>query len=405
MARFEYKGRDAQGNSVQGRLDATDESAAADTLLRRGVMPIKITAAKAESDFDLSLWLERSIPLDQMVIFTRQMYSLTKAGIPIIRAINGLADSTHSKLLQRTLQDISEQMRNGRPMSVAMQAHPKVFNSLFLSIVNVGENTGQLDKAFLQLSEYMELEQETQKRVKAAMRYPSFVLMALAAAMVILNIFVIPTFAGMFGKFGVELPWSTQVLMGTSAFFVSYWPHMLVALVVCYFAIKAWYRTPAGRLTWDRYKLRLPIVGDIINRTLLARYARSFSMMLTAGVPLNSALSFVAKATDNAYMEQQVLGMRAGIERGESLLRTSNASGLFTPLVLQMIAVGEETGQVDELLQEAAEFYEREVDYDLKSLTAKIEPILIAIVAGMVLILALGIFTPMWDMMRAFKGG
>lgn len=405
MARFEYKGRDAQGNSVQGRLDATDESAAADTLLRRGVMPIKITAAKAESDFDLSLWLERSIPLDQMVIFTRQMYSLTKAGIPIIRAINGLADSTHSKLLQRTLQDISEQMRNGRPMSVAMQAHPKVFNSLFLSIVNVGENTGQLDKAFLQLSEYMELEQETQKRVKAAMRYPSFVLMALAAAMVILNIFVIPTFAGMFGKFGVELPWSTQVLMGTSAFFVSYWLHMLVALVVCYFAIKAWYKTPAGRLTWDRYKLRLPIVGDIINRTLLARYARSFSMMLTAGVPLNSALSFVAKATDNAYMEQQVLGMRAGIERGESLLRTSNASGLFTPLVLQMIAVGEETGQVDELLQEAAEFYEREVDYDLKSLTAKIEPILIAIVAGMVLILALGIFTPMWDMMRAFKGG
>ncbi|MCE0555807.1 MULTISPECIES: type II secretion system F family protein [unclassified Motilimonas] len=405
MATFEYKGRDAQGSPITGRLEANDETTAADILLRRGVMPLTIKAAKAESDFDLSLWLERSIPMDQMVIFTRQMYSLTKAGIPIIRAINGLADSTHSKLLRRTLQDVSEQMRNGRPMSVAMQAHPKVFNSLFLSIVNVGENTGQLDKAFLQLSQYMELEQETQKRVKAAMRYPSFVLMALAAAMVILNIFVIPTFAGMFGKFGVELPWSTRVLMGTSAFFVNYWPYMLMAIIATYFAIKAWYNTTKGRLVWDRYKLRLPIVGDIINRTLLARYARSFSMMLTAGVPLNSALSYVAKATDNAYMEQQVLGMRAGIERGESLLRTSNASGLFTPLVLQMIAVGEETGQVDELLQEAAEFYEREVDYDLKSLTAKIEPILIAIVAGMVLILALGIFTPMWDMMRAFKGG
>ena len=405
MATFDYKGRDAQGSAVNGRLEASDEAAAADMLLRRGVMPVSITQGKAESEFDLSLWLERSIPMDQMVIFTRQMYSLTKAGIPIIRAINGLADSTNSKLLRRTLQDVSEQMRNGRPMSVAMQAHPKVFNSLFLSIVNVGENTGQLDKAFMQLSEYMELEQETQKRVKAAMRYPSFVLMALAAAMVILNIFVIPTFAGMFGKFGVALPWSTRVLMGTSAFFVNYWHLMLLALVAAYFAIPAWYNTEKGRLVWDRYKLRLPIVGDIINRTLLARYARSFAMMLTAGVPLNSALSYVAKATDNAYMEKQVLGMRAGIERGESLLRTSNASGLFTPLVLQMIAVGEETGQVDELLQEAAEFYEREVDYDLKSLTAKIEPILIAIVAGMVLILALGIFTPMWDMMRAFKGG
>ena len=221
MATFDYKGRDAQGSAVNGRLEASDEAAAADMLLRRGVMPVSITLGKAESEFDLSLWLERSIAMDQMVIVTRQMYSLTKAGIPIIRAINGLADSTNSKLLRRTLQDVSEQMRNGRPMSVAMQAHPKVFNSLFLSIVNVGENTGQLDKAFMQLSEYMELEQETQKRVKAAMRYPSFVLMALAAAMVILNIFVIPTFAGMFGKFGVALPWSTRVLLGTSAFFVN----------------------------------------------------------------------------------------------------------------------------------------------------------------------------------------
>ena len=403
MATFDYKGRDAQGSAVNGRLEASDEAAAADMLLRRGVMPVSITQGKAESEFDLSLWLERSIPMDQMVIFTRQMYSLTKAGIPIIRAINGLADSTNSKLLRRTLQDVSEQMRNGRPMSVAMQAHPKVFNSLFLSIVNVGENTGQLDKAFMQLSEYMELEQETQKRVKAAMRYPSFVLMALAAAMVILNIFVIPTFAGMFGKFGVALPWSTRVLMGTSAFFVNYWHLMLLALVAAYFAIRAWYNTEKGRLVWDRYKLRLPIVGDIINRTLLARYARSFAMMLTAGVPLNSALSYVAKATDNAYMEKQVLGMRAGIERGESLLRTSNASGLFTPLVLQMIAVGEETGQVDELLGEVALFYQEEVDYDLKNLSSMIEPVLIVCIAGIVMVLAMGIFLPMWDMMSVMQ--
>lgn len=405
MPVFDYKGRDAQGSQVSGQLESPDEAAVADALMRRGIMPTSIKQGRAKSDFDLSLWLERSVPLDQMVIFTRQMYSLTKAGIPIIRAINGLAESSHSKLLQRTLHDVSEQMRNGRPLAVAMQGHPKVFNSLFLSIVNVGENTGQLDKAFLQLSEYLELEQETQKRVKAAMRYPSFVLMALVAAMVILNIFVIPTFAGMFAKFGVDLPLPTRILMTTSSVFVNYWHWMLFACIAIYFGIKSWLKTERGRLIWDRYKLRLPIVGDILNRTLLARYSRSFSMMLTAGVPLNSALSFVAQATDNAFMAERIIGMREGIERGESLLRTSNNSGLFTPLVLQMIAVGEETGQVDELLQEAAEFYEREVDYDLKSLTAKIEPILIAIVAGMVLILALGIFTPMWDMMKAFKGG
>ena len=167
---------------------------------------------------------------------------------------------------------------------------------------------------------------------------------------------------------------------------------------------RRWVATTKGRLTWHRWQLRLPIVGSIIERSLLARFARSFSMMLKAGVPLNTALTLVADAVDNAWMAGQIRDMRGGIERGESLLRTAGASGLFTPLVMQMIAVGEETGQVDELLHEAAEYYEREVDYDLKSLTARIEPILIGIVAVMVLVLALGIFTPMWDMMRAVRG-
>jgi MSHA biogenesis protein MshG len=158
-------------------------------------------------------------------------------------------------------------------------------------------------------------------------------------------------------------------------------------------------------MLWDKTRLRLPVVGSVIERSLLARFSRSFAMMVGAGVPLNQALSLVASAVDNAFMAERIVEMRRGIERGESLLRNAIASELFTPLVLQMISVGEETGQVDELLTEAAEFYEREVDYDLKSLTARIEPILIAVVAGMVLVLALGIFTPMWDMMRAVRGG
>ncbi len=405
MPVFDYQGRDGEGALVSGQLEASDEMAAADQLMRRGIIPVNIRPGKAKSG---STWLDfftPRIPLDQMVIFTRQMFSLTKAGVPIIRAITGLAESTHSKLLSQTLQDVADQLRNGRPLSVSMQSHQKVFSPLFISIVGVGENTGRLEQSFLQLAEYLELEQETQKRVKAAMRYPGFVLIALGAAMVILNIFVIPTFAGMFAKFSVELPWSTRAIIGTSNFFVNYWPLLLVLLIGAYVGTKYWLSTKSGRYIWDRYKLRIPIIGYIIERALLARYSRSFAMMLQAGVPLNAALSYVANATDNAYMADRILGMRLGVERGESLLRASNESELFTPLVLQMIAVGEETGQVDELLREAAEFYEREVDYDLKSLTAKIEPILIAFVAVMVLILALGIFTPMWDMMRVFKGG
>ncbi|MFM4809458.1 MSHA fimbrial biogenesis protein MshG [Aeromonas hydrophila] len=405
MSSFAYKGRDSQGNAVSGVVDAATEMAAAEQLMRRGVMPTELKPGKAKAAaLDWSLLLERGVRLDELVVFSRQMYALTRAGIPILRAIAGLEDSAHSKPLKRALHALGEDLGNGRPLSSSMQAHPRVFSSLFVAIIHVGENTGQLEEAFLQLANYFELELETRKRIKTAMRYPSFVLIAIGIAMVILNIMVIPVFAGMFAKFGVELPLATRSLLATSHFFVHYWWVMLGVLLAMVFGWRRWVSTVKGKLTWHRWQLKLPIVGTIIERSLLARFARSFSMMLKAGVPLNTALSLVADAVDNAWMAGRIRDMRAGIERGESLLRTAGSSGLFTPLVMQMIAVGEETGQVDDLLHEAAEYYEREVDYDLKSLTARIEPILIGIVAVMVLILALGIFTPMWDMMRAVRG-
>lgn len=405
MSSFAYKGRDSQGNAVSGVVDAANEMAAAEQLMRRGVMPTELKPGKAKAAaLDWSLLLERGVRLDELVVFSRQMYALTRAGIPILRAIAGLEESAHSKPLKRALHALGEDLGNGRPLSSSMQAHPRVFSSLFVAIIHVGENTGQLEEAFLQLANYFELELETRKRIKTAMRYPSFVLIAIGIAMVILNIMVIPVFAGMFAKFGVELPLATRILLATSHFFVHYWWVMLGVLLAMVFGWRHWVSTVKGKLTWHRWQLKLLIVGTIIERSLLARFARSFSMMLKAGVPLNTALSLVADAVDNAWMAGRIRDMRAGIERGESLLRTAGASGLFTPLVMQMIAVGEETGQVDDLLHEAAEYYEREVDYDLKSLTARIEPILIGIVAVMVLILALGIFTPMWDMMRAVRG-
>ncbi len=405
MSSFAYKGRDSQGNAVSGVVDAANEMAAAEQLMRRGVMPTELKPGKAKAAaLDWSLLLERGVRLDELVVFSRQMYALTRAGIPILRTIAGLEESAHSKPLKRALHALGEDLGNGRPLSSSMQAHPRVFSSLFVAIIHVGENTGQLEEAFLQLANYFELELETRKRIKTAMRYPSFVLIAIGIAMVILNIMVIPVFAGMFAKFGVELPLATRILLATSHFFVHYWWVMLGVLLAMVFGWRRWVSTVKGKLTWHRWQLKLPIVGTIIERSLLARFARSFSMMLKAGVPLNTALSLVADAVDNAWMAGRIRDMRAGIERGESLLRTAGSSGLFTPLVMQMIAVGEETGQVDDLLHEAAEYYEREVDYDLKSLTARIEPILIGIVAVMVLILALGIFTPMWDMMRAVRG-
>ncbi|MCU4675061.1 type II secretion system F family protein [Catenovulum sp. 2E275] len=408
MATFSYQGK-SSGETVSGKIEAANEAAAADNLLKRNITPLQIRQLKADNSnksnsINLSDLFIPRVKLDDLVIFSRQMYSLTKAGIPIIRAIGGLADTTSSVRLKQTLEQVNNDLEKGRSLSASMSAHQKVFSKLFVSMINVGESTGKLEEAFLLLAQYYEQEQATRKQIASAMRYPMFVILAIVVAIFLMNLFVIPTFAAMFNKFNAELPWTTQFLINSSNFFVNFWPFIIAAIIASIFMLKRYINSKAGRYKWDKLKLKLPVIGSIIERSTLSRFARSFSMMLQSGVPLTQSLNLVSESVDNAFMGDKILNMRKGVERGESLLRTAHASRLFTPLVMQMIAVGEETGQVDIMLNEVADFYEREVDFDLKSLTAKIEPILIAIVAVMVLILALGIFMPMWNMMGAIKG-
>ena len=410
MPQFKYAGKTAQGGAQNGVIEAASAQAAAQALLSQNVVPTSITetkrgnAASSEGLSAISLF-EQKVGIDELIIFARQMYSLLKAGIPIIRAIKGLSENASHKRFQEILKDIADQLEQGRNLSAAMAKYEKIFTRLTISVVVVGENTGKLDDVFLQLALYFEREQETRKRIKSALRYPTFVIIALVIAMFIMNLFVVPVFTQMFERFNTELPIMTRVLIGTSDFFVNYWWLLLIGIVGAIVVVKQYVNSEVGRLKWDRTKLKLPVVGSIIERSLLSRYSRSFSMILRAGVPLTAGLSLTADAVDNAFMQQRIREMRQGIEKGESLLRVSKNSELFSTLVLQMVAVGEETGRLEPLLEESADYYEREVDFDLKSLTAKIEPILIGFVAVMVLILALGIFTPMWNMMSAVKGG
>ncbi|MEC9062442.1 MAG: type II secretion system F family protein [Pseudomonadota bacterium] len=411
MPQFKYAGKSTQGGPQKGVIEAASAQAAAQALLSQNIVPLTIVESKKRSaenegdGFDITRLFQQKVGLDEMIIFSRQMYSLLKAGIPIIRAIKGLSENASHKRFQEILKDIADQLEQGRSLSSSMAKYEKVFTRLTISVVVVGENTGKLDDVFLQLALYFEREQETRKRIKSALRYPTFVLIALAIAMFILNLFVVPVFTQMFERFDTELPIMTRVLIGTSNFFVNYWWLLIIVIVGGIFAVKQYVNSTNGRLKWDKFKLKLPVVGSIIERSLLSRYSRSFSMILRAGVPLTAGLSLTADAVDNAHMQKRIKEMRQGIEKGESLLRVSKNSELFSTLVLQMIAVGEETGRLEPLLEESADYYEREVDFDLKSLTAKIEPILIGFVAVMVMILALGIFTPMWNMMSAVKGG
>lgn len=407
MPTYQYTGRNAQGRQVSGQLEASAEEQAVESLLTQGIIPTSISRhfGKKKQEIDLSEWFARALPLEVLVIFCRQLYSLTKAGVPLLRAINGLIQNSTNKQLKKALEDVSSELTNGRSLSDSMQMHAEVFSPLFISMISVGENTGRLDDALLQLSLYYEKEIETRKRIKEALRYPIFVVGFIGIAMVILNTMVIPKFASMFERFGVDLPLPTRILIGTSNFFVDYWVLLLTLFVGAIFGFKAWIGRAVGREKWDKFRLYMPLVGSIVNRAQMARFSRTFALMLRAGIPINQSLTLASEALDNRYLENRLTEMKTAIEAGGSITNTAISINIFTPLVIQMIAVGEETGRIDELLLEVADFYEREVEYELKSLTARIEPILLVVVAAMVLVLALGIFLPMWNMLDIIKGG
>lgn len=405
---FSYRGKDNRGTVQQGLLAAPNADAAASELMRRGITPLVIR--EYEKSVSLGDRLHRvplfrqKVSLDELIVFCRQMHALTKAGIPLIRTMRGLAETSRSPVLADVLEDVTARLEGGNTMATAMQAHPQVFSDLFVAMIHVGENTGMLDDAFKRLSDILELERDTKRRLKQALRYPTFVVVALLAALMVVNFLVIPKFASVFNKLGADLPFLTQVLVGTSNFLLGYWYVLLFGAAAAALLIRQWRQTRQGRITWDRYKLRIPIIGPLLELITLSRFARNFASMLSAGMPVTHALTVVADATDNAWIAVHIKEMRAGIERGESLLRTARQSGMFTPLILQMIAVGEETGSVDDMLNNVADFYDEDVDYGLKRLAESIEPILIVAMGILVLILALGVFLPIWDLGAAAMG-
>ena len=409
MPIFDYKGRSSRGGElVQGSLEGADSGVIADQLLNTGITPTEIRISRNSRTTqaqEQTLWqrLSQKQTVDplELMLFSRQMYTLLKAGVPIMRALAGLQESSRNPAFTAMLQDLRESLDSGRELSTAMRHHPKIFSPFYLSMVQVGEMTGMLDQTFLRLYEHLEFEKDMRERIKSAVRYPMFVVIAMAIALVIVNIFVIPAFAKVFAGFHTELPLMTRLLMGFSNFMVNSWPLLLALLIGAVVAFRAWINTVEGRYKWDRLKLHLPIAGEIIMKGTLSRFSRSLALSFKSGIPIVQALNTVGMVVDNEYMRSKIEQMRDGVERGESILRTANATGVFNATVLQMIAVGEETGDMDGLMFEVAGMYEREVEYEIKNLSANIEPIMIVALGVLVLILALGIFLPMWDLGKA----
>ena len=408
MAVYAYKGRNKQGDLVEGTLEGNDSGAIADQLINTGITPTDITPFRGITGGTMGKpdWLKRLFtdkpvtPMD-LLLFSRQMYTLLKAGVPIMRALAGLQESTQKPVFAAMIQDLRESLDSGRELSAAMRRHPKIFSPFYVSMVQVGEMTGMLDETFIRLYDHLEFERDMRERIKTAMRYPGFVMLAMAIAIVIVNLFVIPAFAKVFAGFHTELPLMTKMLIGFSGFMVNYWLLMLAMLIGAVMGFRSYINTTEGRFKWDRYKFQLPIAGKIILKSTLARFARSLALSFKSGMPILQGMSVVSMVVDNEFMRSRVEQMRDGVERGESILRTAVAANVFNPVVLQMIAIGEETGDMDGLMFEIADMYQREVEYEVKNLSSQIEPILIVFLGVLVLILALGVFLPMWDLGKA----
>ncbi len=402
MAIFDYTARNRAGELLEAQVDGFSRMTVATELIEAGITPIRIEAAKPPEP-DVLEWAQqrlaaRNIGPAELVPFCRQLHTLVRAGVPLRRAIAGIASTVRNPALAAAIKDVSESLEAGRELNEAFRRQPGIFSNLFVSIIEVGENTGQLDEAFEQIAGYLALDHQTKKQIKSATRYPMVVLGVITAAIVMINIFVIPSFAQFFSKFDAELPLPTRLLIGMSDFMVAYWPHLLAGGIGAIVGARAYVRTPPGRYLVDKYKLSFPVIGNIVRRATLARYGRSFAMAFTAGVPLIQVLELVGRTVDNVWMARRITAMRENIERGETMTNAASAIDIFHSSDIQMIEVGEQTGEIGQMHLQIAEHYEAEVDYDLQRLTDLIEPALTIGIGGMVLVLALAVYLPMWNL-------
>ncbi len=408
MISYRYRGRDSNGRVVHGQLRAETTTDAAAQLNNSGITPVKIEASVSSSG-GLSGILQTELfarppGTEELMLFARQMYSLTKSGVPLVRALRGLSESSRSTVMVRALEDVIESLNAGRDLASGFARHPKIFSPLFVNVVRVAESSGKLDEAFLRLYHYLAFDSNTKKKIATALRYPTIVIVAVGAAIGVIMTMVVPQFAKAFSSFGAELPIPTRIIIAISNFTVEYWYIVVTVLALIVFGTRTALNTPLGRRFSDSAKLKIPVLGSIVLRATLARFARSFSMIVRAGVPLIEGLTLVSRAVQNEVMASKIRRLREAVERGDTLTTAARSSGMFTPLVLQMLSVGEETGRVDEMMEEVADFYDREVAADVDNLASLLEPILIVVVGGIVLMLALGVFLPMWDLAGAAMG-
>src|SRR5215210_9278322 len=396
MAVYTYKARSRGGEILQDKIEGNDQMSVAMQLRQQGLLVIDIKEQGAAQK-DLLSGLKK-VKLSDLVIFSRQFSTMINAGLPIVRCLNVLSEQTDNKKLKDTIDAVRKDVEAGLALSEALEKHPKVFSKLYVEMVKAGEIGGILDDVLLRIAHQLEGDQELRRKVKSAMTYPTVVLVLAVLAASFMLIFIVPVFAKMFEDLGGTLPLPTKIAMGLSDVLTSIFGVLLYAgMIGGVFAFLRWKNTEQGRRVWGRLVLRMPAkIGEVVQKVALARFARTLGTLSAAGVPILQAIEITATSSGNWVMENALLKSRDAIREGIPIHKPLESEPVFPPMVTRMIAVGDETGDMDGMLGKIAEFYESEVDATVKALTSIIEPIMIVVVGGIVGGIVISMYLPMF---------
>lgn len=404
MPTFRYKARDSFSRSVNGTTVADNRDAAAKKLQELGYIPISIEEVY-EAAFDKILRQFKRVRPEEVSAFTRQLYSLQKAGLPLLSSLESVAEQTSNRYFKAVINDISADISGGLSFSDAIKKHNRIFDGVYVAMIKAAESGGNLTGILERLVALIERDIDTRSRIKAATRYPIIAFCVLCAGFLIVVTFVIPRFAAVYSQFQTSLPIPTRILIWINLAIHKYWFIFIPAVIAAIIVFIRFINTNPGRAIWDNLKLKVPVLGKLTTMMVMSRFARITAILMKSGVPILEVFDLTANTSGNVIISRAILNVKESVNQGKGISEPMKVSGLFPAGVVQMVAVGEQTGRVDELLMSVADYYDTESGYMIKNLTTYIEPLLIIVLGGMVLVLALAIFLPMWNLIKLFRPG
>lgn len=403
MAQFQYRAADGDGKILEGTIEAGEVAAAIARLRDRGLIPLRVAEGAAKRSGLGSIALpslnlrRKSVKPRDLLVFTHEMSTLLAAGLPLDRSLSTLADLSENPEMKAVVSDVLQSVQRGKSLAESLAQHPKVFAPLYVNMVRAGEVGGVLDHVLARLRDYLESADELRSEVRSALIYPVILTLVAIGSVTILLTYVLPKFATIFSQAGQALPTSTRLLLGLSDAMRNYWWAMIAAVVLAGLGFAHWTRTPAGRLRWDGLKLRIILLGDLLRKLSVARFARTLGTLLKSGVPMLQALDIVREVTGNVVLSQAIDQVKSGVRGGSGVSQPLAQTGVFPPLALQMISVGEETGKLDEMLVQVADYFDKEVRAQVKRLTSLLEPVLLLVGGVVVAFVVLSMFSAIFS--------